>query len=125
MNNLPPDPKYLNIPNICFSITEPGDKREEEFSLQRRTRGFDNSETWALDQTIVDFILPRLKVFKELTVGFPVKFDTMQEWQDVLDQMIEAFELMHLRDHYAEDVDDMKINRGLDLFREYFFHLWW
>ena len=42
------DPKYLGIPNICFSLTEDTDRRESEYKEQRIQRGFDDSETWSL-----------------------------------------------------------------------------
>ena len=41
------DPKYLGVPNICFSLTSPTDDREAEYSIQRKERGFDSSETWS------------------------------------------------------------------------------
>ncbi len=34
--------------------------------FQRRTRGFDDSVVWGLDYTILEFILPRLKLFREI-----------------------------------------------------------
>ena len=54
------DPKYLGIPNICFSLTDKDDKREEKFIKQRLQRGFDDTETWSLRDTIADFVVPRL-----------------------------------------------------------------
>jgi len=55
------DVKYLNIPNICFSLTETDDERETKFKQQRIERGFVDSETWGLNHTIVSFIIPRLE----------------------------------------------------------------
>jgi len=55
------DVKYLGIPNICFSLTDKDDKREIDFIKQRIERGFDDSETWSLRDSMALFILPRLK----------------------------------------------------------------
>lgn len=59
------------IPNVCFSLAEPDDDRWEDWEYQRRTRGFDDTELWNLDSTIVKFILPRLKVFRDQCHGTP------------------------------------------------------
>ena len=66
----PVDVKYIGVPNVCFSQTEKDDKREIEFLKQRLERGFDDSETWSLSDTVGLFTLPRLKRFKEVTDGF-------------------------------------------------------
>lgn len=60
------DPKYINVPNICFSLTKKHDTREEEFSEQRIKRGFDDSETWALTDTFCNFMIPRLERYIEI-----------------------------------------------------------
>ncbi len=55
------DIKHIGIPNICFSLTSNDDKREVSYSEQRKERGFDDSETWSLSDTIANFIIPRLE----------------------------------------------------------------
>ena len=47
-------------------MTEKTDERESEFIKQRLKRGFDDSETWSLCNTIVDFIVSRLERFQEI-----------------------------------------------------------
>lgn len=61
-NNDKIDVKYINIPNICFSLND-SYKNESKFSKQRIERGFDDSETWCLCSTICEFTIPRLEVF--------------------------------------------------------------
>ncbi len=85
--------------------------------FQRRLRGFDDSELWSLDDTILRFILPRLKRFRiKARMGWPgpeAIFDirhedfqglppeeqrdiddrSLEEWDQVLDKMIRALEL--------------------------------
>ncbi len=84
---------------------------------QRRIRGFDDSELWSLDDTILRFILPRLKRFRATDrAGWPGPeqiFDidyeefqklndlgredlnqrSIEEWDRILDKMIRALEL--------------------------------
>lgn len=52
-----PDINYLGIPNICFSLTDKDDPREEKFIQQRLNRVFDHSETSYMRDTIVNFTL--------------------------------------------------------------------
>ena len=71
------DIKYLGIPNICFSLTGKDDKREIDFIKQRLERGFDDSETWSLRDTIALFILPRLKRYQEIANDFLKRDDEL------------------------------------------------
>jgi hypothetical protein len=66
MEDLPVDIKDLNIPNVCFSLTEKYDERQGKFRKKRLERGFDDSETWSLDYTVASFIIPRLERYQEL-----------------------------------------------------------
>ena len=86
------DVKYLKVPNICFSLTDKTDDREPDYVKQRQLRGFDDSETWSLTDTICHFILPRLQRFKEINASTPAQL-TEQEWNAILDKMIVAFQL--------------------------------
>jgi len=120
------DVKYINIPNICFSITSKDDSREESFSIQRKIYGFDDSETWSLTDTLCNFILPRLKRFREINNGFPYGL-TFSSWCDIIDKIILSLELIS-RDSGSQvwnKEEQSQITEGLDLFREYFLSLWW
>lgn len=120
------DIKHLNIPNVCFSLTDSDDSREIEYSKQRQLRGFDDSETWSLTDTICNFILPRLIRFKEINASTPAQL-TEEEWSNILDKMIIAFQLTS-KDSGSRiwiDNETEQVKDGLDLFREWFMHLWW
>lgn len=110
-----------NIPNVNFTLIDRGDIRWNDFKQQRLERGFDDSETWALDCTIAKFIEPRLRRFKEIKAGYPANISE-EKWDDILDKMIYAFECINKDTTY--DNED-QVNEGLDLFRKYFFNLWW
>jgi hypothetical protein len=99
--------------------------RAARFAWQRWTRGWDDSETWSLDATISCFILPRLKRFKEISVGTPGIMDP-KTWQNHLDDMIFAFERHTAA--WEVELDESKqqrVRRGLALFAKYFPYLWW
>lgn len=117
------DPKFLGIPNICFSLTEKNDEREIQYSEQRIETGFDDSETWSLNCTISNFILPRLKRFKELSEERTIRNNLHKD----LNIIIIAFELV-VRDNGCwiwTEIEEKQVNKGLKLFRKNFFKLWW
>ena len=120
------DVKYSKVPNICFSLTDKTDNREPDYVKQRQLRGFDDSETWSLTDTICHFILPRLQRFKEIKTNTPGQL-TEQEWNAILDKMIVAFQLT-CKDKGSriwDEEESKQIDEGLDLFREWFMGLWW
>jgi hypothetical protein len=120
-----PDPKYLGIPNICFSLTEKNDKREKMYLPQRLERGFDDSETWSLRNTIANFILPRLIRFKEIKMCHPASL-TEKKWDEILDKIIRCFKLV-IEDN-EEDLTQEKYKNfetGMKLFGKWFLDLWW
>lgn len=109
-----------NINNVNFTTIGLDDERWNYYKTQRLERGFDDTECWNLDSTISQFIEPRLKVFKEQTAEYPANL-SKEEWDKVLNKMLDAF-------HYINNDPDNhteEINEGLDLFRKYFFDLWW
>lgn len=103
----------------------PTDDRHKEWSEQRQTLGFDDTETWSLKTTISKFILPRLKHFKERHFDHPCDI-TFEKWDEILDKMIFSF------DYYANDKLEIiseenfeKVKEGMNLFARYFGDLWW
>ena len=118
------DPKYIGVPNICFSLTDANDDREPEFSKQRIERGFDRSELWSLRDTIGNFILPRLKAF------IPIKEDIVlrdkKYWRD-LNRAVKAFELL-VRDNGSfilTKKETRQYKRGMVAFHKLFLTLWY
>lgn len=109
------------IPNVNFSTIDVNDSKWSQFEEQRLKRGFDDSELWSLDKTIIGFILPRLKAYREKHFSTPEDV-TKEEWNDILDRMIVAFELSK-NDEYTPE-EKAKIDRGLKLFVKYLKNLW-
>lgn len=83
-------------------------------------------ETWNLDQTIARFIIPRLKLFKEVKDCYPRQFERIEEWNVILDKMLDAFSVIATKTFLERSDSETKIvNEGLDLFRKHFNDLWW
>lgn len=112
------DPKYIGVPNICFSILKKDDKREKEFSKQRIERGFDNSELWNLDITICKFIIPRLEAFIEVD-----PFIRTDEWKSDVQKVLNSLKKI-ASDDYCPAVKDDQLEQDLTLFPKIFFGLW-
>lgn len=118
------------IKNVNFSLIKENDPRFEDFKKQRLERGFDSSELWSLDCTIAEFIAPRLKAFKEVSADngdHPGRL-TQKEWQDILSQMIEGFEIYPDHFNWPNDKQEenwKKVDKAMSLFHKYFFHLWY
>ena len=100
-------------------------KRSIRFLHQRLTRGWDDSETFSLDYSLAKIILPRLKRFRQVTIGTPGEMSN-QEWIDKLDKMIAAFEFAASEERWNASIEDYeKHNEGLDLFAQHYWQLWW
>lgn len=81
------------IENINFSICKPDDHRWEVFKKERLTKGYDETETWNLDHTIIRFMLPRIKTLKEIQCGYPARLESMEAWEEILDKITDALQL--------------------------------
>jgi len=92
---------------------------------------------WNLDYTISEFVLPRLKKYREICIGYPSNsfpgakknsgFDSFEEWLKALDDMIYAHEItLHEWDddfQYGK-VDWKRVHRGFSLFGKFYRSLW-
>lgn len=111
------------VQNINFSKFDYSSASEEDlkkWELQRYERGFDDSEIWNLDTTIIRFLVPRLKVFREIHGKSAPPDMTVEKWDKILDEMIEWFESYI----YSSELDPENYYKGLELFKKYFEYLW-
>ena len=109
------------------------DKRYKKYTKQLKDNGFCDVETWNLDGVISEFILPRLKRFKEVNICFPMDL-TPDKWNKILDEMIFAFE-WNLVDELSDEYEKLskkeltanweRCKEGRQLFAQYFKELWW
>lgn len=118
------DIKTVNVPNVCFSLTKMDDKREVEYSKQRIERGFDDSETWSLRDTIALFIIPRLERYEEIAKDFLQRDESLV---NDIETFLAALKLLS-RDNgsciFSKEEDEI-VSNGLDCFPKVFMSLWW
>lgn len=120
--------KYLREIGIdenywLFADRNNGDKRYEPDE-----DGFINAETFNLDATLSMCIYSYLCYFRDnCMVGHP-GFMTFEEWETIINKMIEAFKLQIDLDTSSDlpsKNKQKKINYGMRLFIKYYNHLWW
>ena len=81
-------------------------------------------EVWNTDNVLAQLIVPRLQAFKELDKhGCPQDFKDMREWNNAIQKMIDAFDLMKYV-HTPNPDESKNIEQGLDLFCKYYRNLW-
>ena len=81
-------------------------------------------EIWNTDNALAQLIVPRLQAFKALDKhGYPPGCMDMREWNNIIQKMIDAFELMKYV-HTPNPDENKTIEQGLDLFRKYYRNLW-
>ncbi len=86
---------------------------------------FPIEEVWNTDNTISQLIVPRLQAFKALDKhGHPDGFKDMREWNNTIQKMIDAFEVMKYVQSLNTDDEKRTVEEGLDLFCKYFRNLW-
>lgn len=120
-------------------------KRALRFWWQRRTRGWDDSDTWDLDHTLARWLAPRLRRFREImadkneVAGIPgsyLEFDAtgchvtneegaLKAWWADLDKMIDALERYDRFDVEETAEDGRMIEDGVQLLAKHFRDLWW
>ena len=81
-------------------------------------------EVWNTDNVLAQLISPRLQAFKALDKhGYPPECKDMREWNNIIQKMIDAFELMKYV-HTPSPDENKIIEQGLDLFCKFYRYLW-
>lgn len=92
--------------------------------IQRRTRGFDDSDTWSLDWTFIEWIVPRLKRLHEIQKNC---IERSEEEIAEFEEMISLFERVMKDQRYfswKKEVDE-EVDRAMELFSKHFRSMWW
>jgi hypothetical protein len=104
--------------------------KPEELSVhraERATNGFSKYDWWSFDTYLAWVIAGGLKKFRTEGHGYPADV-TEQEWNILLDVMIEGFEgwLEKFETKTLDEEEELrkKLNVALDIFRVYFVSLW-
>jgi hypothetical protein len=98
--------------------------REKLFKKQRTELGWDDRETWNLDQRIALFTLPRLKRFQKIRNGYPASMSD-KEWGKIIDKMVYSMEILAGDKIWEKETDNVKLQEGFELFGKHFLNLWW
>ena len=102
--------------------------------FQRKTRGFDDSDTWCLTTTTLEFMLPRLKVYREKVEDFPQvpafyeeKYPnkSFEVYLSHLDELIWFTEYFVEEGGWPTQVTKERFENGMEIFHRLFFTLWW
>ena len=96
--------------------------RSLRYFLKNRVRDY---EVWDLDDAIVRFVLPRLKLLRKDINGYPESVGSSEKWEETLDKIIWSFE--QDRDWYTRTynkVDNERYEEGIELFGKYWRQFW-
>ncbi len=92
--------------------------------VQKFTRGFDDSDLWNLDETIIKFLIPRLEAFRELkSRESNCELKKEQQIKD-LSKIINALYVYSMNSYGMDPSDKQKVDEGLQLFAKILPELW-
>ncbi len=91
--------------------------------IKKTKRGFDDSETWDLDCTFSEFMIPRLERYIEITD----EIHADKEYQDKVKFFLWALKKRRKKvfGRYKNEEQRLKVQEGLSLFSEILGGLWW
>lgn len=92
------------------------------YAKQRKERGFDDTELWGFDVTLSRYLMPRLQRLKEIAIAYPPCFNSLEEWNEVLDKIIWACNYKS-NTGVAIEEDDRRIQESFNLLGKYFQYL--
>jgi len=114
--------------------------KDIKWTLQKIFKGYNDPDLWNLDSHLAKVILKRLKAYKQMgRDSYPppdapgnTEIKDENDWERVLDAMIEGFEAHIFEINDFEDKFNLdrcllrqkKINHGMSLFGKYFGYLW-
>ena len=91
---------------------------------QRVKYGFCCHEAYNLDSATIKFVLPRLKHMRANLCGYPAEM-TSEEWEQILDKIIDGFEIYSkLYEHDLTEEDMKQFDKSISLFAKHFRDLW-
>ena len=103
---------------------------------ERGRKGYCYRDLWQFDTWLSATIARGLREFKQHVHTYPNDCDDWEEWQKILDEMVECFE------EQSRDIDNIsgrdfmkaykkrmdnkkkKLHRGLELLERYYYDLW-
>ena len=83
----------------------------------------EKADTWSMDCSLATIIHAHIKKFRKTTKSHPISL-TEEAWDQKLKKMQKAFKYISKEKHLGVFEEKEFVEEGLDLFREYYFHLW-
>ena len=132
--------KYLDelgikIEKYGTNFTDEEDKRSNEWKQQRELYGFDERETWNLNEIFIQWIYTRVKMYKEIScVNTEYHKITYQDKEitqgEAIDRILELAKEILQNDFYSTDIKviEMIYNNSreiCDLWKEILPLMWW
>lgn len=121
---------YINWKSLLHPLQSGGIFHPIKNYYLRKTRGVGCCDVYSLFDYLSKIILPALKVFKENKPGYPMcvigrkkEEMTMEKWDEILSDMIYAFEAIEL-DNKCEKINYKRQQKGFELFGKYYHDLW-
>ena len=100
---------------------------------ERLRYGVSHRDVWSFDHYLSDVICRGIEQLRE-GYGYPAHLDSFEQWVEILDEMHKGFYFhAHYWDRMLEDnfswqkeqeVYDPMLERSLELFKEYYRHMW-
>lgn len=113
--------------NIKYHLDRIFNIRRHLFHLrlffQKVFRGWSDEETWNMDITFIQWFLPRLKRFKEVSECYPSEYEDPDQWFDEIQEIIDKMEffLNDLDNRYREK----EFKEIINWFHKNIKYLWW
>ncbi len=91
---------------------------------------YPTTELWSLDETICNFLVPRLEEFKKGLIGYPCNLKSLKAWENVLDEIIWLFKVYHREGllgtdpHIPNKKNNDRAKKAWALFQKHFNNLW-
>lgn len=90
----------------------------------KHKQSFDDRETWALNDTIANFIIPRLERYEEIANQVLIRDDKLKK---DIQSFLTAMKLLARDDgiHIFTKKEEKQVEDGLNAFPKIFWTLWW
>lgn len=95
-----------------------------KYAFQRAFRGYDDREVFSADHFFVERQLKILKEFKKYNCGYPCSSITSENWNNIIQQMIDDLQFISDNSEDFKEVEKYK-DHFFYLFSKWFFHIWY
>lgn len=93
-----------------------------KFFFQRVFRGWDDREVYNMDYELIKWFIPRLKRFKEITTTYPAGYNSITDWKNEIQSIIDIMEDVYNRYWDLHDLEQK--DKIFDWIRKNITNLW-